>query len=135
MQTLRKAMLSRRNLSGDTLATAPTPYSIQECPEPQSCPNCISAIVLQGSNQGHRNLSKICPRIVHTVLQAAPPRGRQLHFTFPSAPDPLFKASRAPFLTLRVATSLGAPRQAPLDNVLQIPVPLIGTVKSKQDKL
>ena len=28
---------------------------------------------------------------------------------------PLFKVSKAPFLTLRVATPLGAPRQAPLD--------------------
>ena len=34
---------------------------------------------------------------------------------FPSAPDPLFKASKAPFLTLRVATPSWAPRQAPLD--------------------
>ena len=43
------------------------------------------------------------------------PEGRQLYFTFPSAPDPLFKASKAPFLTLRVATLSGARRQAPLD--------------------
>ena len=28
----------------------------------------------------------------HRVLQGAPPRGRQLYFTFPSAPDPLFEA-------------------------------------------
>ena len=41
------------------------------------------------------------------VLQGAPPRGRQLCFTFPGAPDPLFKASKAPFLTLRVATTRG----------------------------
>ena len=47
----------------------------------------------------------------HRVLQGVPPRGRQLYFTFPSAPDPLFKASKA----LRVATPSGAPRQAPLD--------------------
>ena len=40
---------------------------------------------------------------------------RQLYFTFPRAPDPLFKASKAPFLTLRVSTPSGAPRQAPLD--------------------
>ena len=52
---------------------------------------------------------------LHRVLQGTPPRGRQLYFTFPSAPDPLFKASRAPFLTLRVATPSGAPRQAPLE--------------------
>ena len=49
------------------------------------------------------------------VLQGAPPRGRQLYFNFPSAPDPLFKAPKAPFLTLRVATPSGAPRQALLD--------------------
>ena len=49
------------------------------------------------------------------VLQGAPLRGRQLYLTFPGAPDPLFKASKAPFLTLRVATPSGAPRQAPLD--------------------
>ena len=40
----------------------------------------------------------------HRILQGAPPTGRQLYFTFPSAPDPLFKASNAAFLTLRVAT-------------------------------
>ena len=51
----------------------------------------------------------------HRVLEGAPPRGRQLYFTFPSAPDPLFKASKAPFLTSRVATPSGAPRQAPLE--------------------
>ena len=52
---------------------------------------------------------------VHRLLHGAPPRGRQLYFTFPSAPDPLFKSSKAPFLTLRVATLSGAPRQAPLE--------------------
>ena len=56
----------------------------------------------------------------HRVLQGAPPRGRQLYFTFPSAPDPLFKASKAPFLTLRVATPSGAPRQAPLEQTLNL---------------
>ena len=56
-----------------------------------------------------------CAKCVHRVLQEAPPKGRQLYFIFPSAPDPLFKASKAPFLTLRVATPSGAPRQAPLD--------------------
>ena len=45
----------------------------------------------------------------------APPRGRQLYFTFPIAPDPLFKASKAPFLTSRVAIPPGAPRQALLE--------------------
>ena len=35
----------------------------------------------------------------HGVLQGAQPRGRQLYCTFPSAPDPLFKASKAPFLS------------------------------------
>ena len=41
----------------------------------------------------------------------------QARGSFPdsSAPDPLFKASEAPFLTLRVATPSGAPREAPLD--------------------
>ena len=51
----------------------------------------------------------------HRVLQAVPPRERQVHFAFPSAPDPLFKASQAAFLTLRVATPPSeAPREAPL---------------------
>ena len=31
----------------------------------------------------------------HKFLQGAPLRGRQLYFTFPSAPDPLFKASKS----------------------------------------
>ena len=53
----------------------------------------------------------------HRVLQGAPPRGRQLYFTFPGAPDPLFEASKARFLTIRVATPSGAPRQAPLEIV------------------
>ena len=44
----------------------------------------------------------------HRVLQGAPLRGRQLYFTFASASDPLFKASKAPFLTLRVASPSGA---------------------------
>ena len=53
--------------------------------------------------------------LFHRALQGVIPRGRQLYFTFPSAPDPLFKVSKAPFLTSRVATPSGAPRQAPLD--------------------
>ena len=51
----------------------------------------------------------------HRVLQGAPPRGRQLYFTFAGVSDPFFKASKAPFLTLRVATPSGAPRQGPLE--------------------
>ena len=49
------------------------------------------------------------------------PRGgaTTLLLSFPSAPDPLFKASKAPFLTLRVATPSGAPCQAPLDLLKQ----------------
>ena len=35
--------------------------------------------------------------------------------TFLSAADPLCEASKAPFLTLRVATPSGAPREAPLE--------------------
>ena len=54
-------------------------------------------------------------RSSHRILERAPPRGRQLYFTFPSAPDPLFKVSKVPFLTLRVATPSGAKDQAPLD--------------------
>ena len=42
-------------------------------------------------------------------------KGRQVYFTFPSALDPVFKASKAPFLILRVATPSGVPRQAPLE--------------------
>ena len=53
----------------------------------------------------------------HRVLQGAPSRGQQLYFTFPSAPDPLVEASKARFLTPRVATLSGAPRQAPLDKM------------------
>ena len=55
-------------------------------------------------------------QVLSPLIQAAPPRGRRLYFTFPSAPDPLFKGSKAPFLTLRVATLSGAPCQAPLEN-------------------
>ena len=62
-----------------------------------------------------RSKSRIASDLNHRVLQGAPPRGRQLYFVFSSVPDPLFKASKAPFLTLRVATPSGAPRQAPLD--------------------
>ena len=49
----------------------------------------------------------------HRVLHGAPPRGQQLYITVPSAPDAVFKASEAPFLTLRVATPSWAPHQAP----------------------
>ena len=56
----------------------------------------------------------IPPLYNHRVLQGAALRGRQLYFIFPTPPDPLVKASKAPFLTLRVATPSGAPRQAPL---------------------
>ena len=35
---------------------------------------------------------------VHRALQGGPPKGRQLYFTLPTAPDPLFKASKHPFL-------------------------------------
>ena len=62
--------------------------------------------------------------------QGAPPRGRQLYFTFPSAPDPLLKASKAPFLTLIVATPSGAPRQAPSDVVQEIMTRGVGLVAS-----
>ena len=40
---------------------------------------------------------------------------RDANFTFPRDPNPFFKALKAPYLTLRVATPSGAPRQAPLD--------------------
>ena len=54
-------------------------------------------------------------RVSYRALQGAPPKGRQLYLSFPSALDPLFKASKAPFLTLRVAAPSGALRQAPLE--------------------
>ena len=60
----------------------------------------------------------------HRVLEGAPPTGRQLYFTFPSAPDPLFKASKALFLALRVATPSGAPCQAPLEKTKGVPCPI-----------
>ena len=62
----------------------------------------------------------------HRVLQGAPPRGRQVYFTFQSAPGPLFKASKAPFLTLRVATPSGHPRQAPLEKTPPRTPPVFG---------
>ena len=54
-------------------------------------------------------------------FRGRPSGGRQLYFTFASAPDPLFKALKAPFLTLRVATPPGAPRQAPLELKHELP--------------
>ena len=51
----------------------------------------------------------------HRVLQGGAPEGATTLLTFPSAPDPFFKASKAPTVTLRVATPSGAPRQAPLE--------------------
>ena len=66
-------------------------------------PICIA--VLEVSNR------KIRITEVFKNIKAAPLRGRQHYLTFPSAPDPSFKASKAPFLTLRVATVLGAPCQ------------------------
>ena len=43
------------------------------------------------------------------------PEGATTLLHFSSTPEPLFKASKAPCLTLRVATPSGAPRQAPLE--------------------
>ena len=40
-------------------------------------------------------------RPVSQSPSGGPPIGRQLDFTFLSAPDPLFKASKAPFLTFK----------------------------------
>ena len=67
------------------------------------------------SSAAHVDMSRV--RKVHGVLQGAPPKGRQLYFTLPSSPDPLLKASKAPFLTFRVATPSGAPRQALLEKL------------------
>ena len=69
---------------------------------------------------------------INGVLQGAPPRRRQLYFTFPSAPDPFSKASNPPFRTLRVATPSGAPCQAPLEQFSEIPFFFRGQVSSKQ---
>ena len=43
------------------------------------------------------------------------PEGATTLLHFPSAPDPSLTASKAPFLTLRVATPSGAPHQALYD--------------------
>ena len=48
----------------------------------------------------------------HRVLQGVPLRGRQLTSLFQVLQTPLLKASKAPFLTLRVAAPSGAPCQA-----------------------
>ena len=48
-------------------------------------------------------------------LSQAPPKGATTLLPLASAPDPLFKASKAPFLTLRIATLSGAPREALLE--------------------
>ena len=55
-----------------------------------------------------RQFATIYDNLCRRVLQEAPPRGRQLYSTFPSAPDPFFKTLKAPYLTLRVATPSGA---------------------------
>ena len=74
------------------------------------------------------------PMKTHRVLQGAPPRGRQLYFTFPYAPDPLFKASKAPFLTLRVATPSKAPRQGPLEKQAQKSLAILSLQASRDMK-
>ena len=48
-------------------------------------------------------------------FRGCPREGDNFTSPFPSAPDLLLKASKAPFLALRVATASGAPRQAPLE--------------------
>ena len=63
--------------------------------------------VIEGSRRPSRYLWTVhfvLYPLSHRVLQGATPRGRQLYFTFLSAPDPLLKASKAPFLTLRAPT-------------------------------
>ena len=74
-----------------------------------------------GSSTRRGGVDMLAPSINHRVLQGAPLRERQLYFTFSSAPNPSFKASKAPFLTLRVATPSGAPRQALLESKVCFP--------------
>ena len=59
-------------------------------------------------------IGQLCQRQSSYSSSGAPPRGRQLYFTFPGAPDPFFKASKAPFLTLRVATPSPGSRGQPV---------------------
>ena len=47
--------------------------------------------------------------ILDRVLQEVPLRGRQLYFTFSSAPDPLFKASKHSFLPQELQPRQGHP--------------------------
>ena len=50
-----------------------------------------------------------------------------------ATPNPLFKASDAPFLTLRVATLSGAPHQAPLDKCFEPKPRIVQSLGSKCD--
>ena len=68
---------------------------------------CGSEIITQNSRQTSLPNRR--------VLQGAAPEGATTLLHLSSAPDPLFKASKPPFLTLRLATPSGAPRQALLD--------------------
>ena len=61
-----------------------------------------------GKLRGRENI------LIHRALRGRP-QGATTLLQFPSAPETLFKEKEAPFLTLRVATPLGAPRQTLLD--------------------
>ena len=78
----------------------PTPGGVQKV--------CAKRVCAHFSFPNYTHTS-VTEKNCHRVLEGAPPRGRQLYFTFPGAPDPLFKASKAPFLALRVATPSGHP--------------------------
>ena len=45
--------------------------------------------------------------LLHGAVQGAPPRRRQLDFTLPSAPDPLFKASKGTLSDLKSCNPVG----------------------------
>ena len=86
----------------------------------------VQAVLTQGSWQVCMSWSRN-PRICSILrfgkmlqqfmefFRGRPRGGATTSLHFPSAPDPLVEASKAPFLTLRVATPSGAPCQAPLE--------------------
>ena len=72
-------------------------------PEPQKCLKLRKAqsptLHELGPAKSPKNAEK--NRSLATFIEFF--KGRPRYFSFPSAPDPLFKGSKAPFLTLRVA--------------------------------
>ena len=69
-------------------------------------PGGLTLILHKGAHQGGRSTTRLLRRVLRIIelLRGGPRTGDNFTSLFEVLQDPLFKASKAPFLTLRVAT-------------------------------